>query len=72
MFIIAGKTIWVVIVSPFEKAFPKIPPALPFSKGGKLFGLIPINKREFPPLKKGEQGGFLGFQANFELTFQIP
>jgi len=48
----------------FEKAFPEIPPGLPFSKGGELLGdsrwKIPL----FPPLEKGEKGGFYGFSKN--------
>jgi hypothetical protein len=34
-----------------HQAFPKIPPALPFSKGGEL-------------LEKRDEGGFYGFSKN--------
>jgi hypothetical protein len=34
--------------------------------------MTPMNKSKFPPLKKGEQGGFLGFLTNFERVFQMP
>jgi hypothetical protein len=40
---------------------PEIPPVLHFSKGGELRGFdggfLPL----FPPLEKGDEGGFDGF-----------
>jgi hypothetical protein len=39
----------------------KIPPSLPFTKGGE---------DGFPPLKKGDQGGFYGDSFDF-LGFKI-
>jgi hypothetical protein len=36
----------------FEKAFPEIPPVLPFSKGGELLREA-MGDSTFPPLEKG-------------------
>jgi hypothetical protein len=45
----------------FEKALPEIPPVLPFSKGGELWGCDGEFFPLFPPLEKGDEGGFDGF-----------
>jgi len=59
----------IVKIQPFEKAFPEIPPDLPFSKGGELFQLKGIKNYASPPLKKGEKGGFLQLAGNLEFYF---
>ena len=41
-----------VTLQRFEKAFPEIPPALPFSKGGEPFGHS-MENFTFPPFGKG-------------------
>jgi len=45
----------------FERAFPEIPPALPFLKGRRAFGEFMLEDSIFSPLEKGEEGGFSGF-----------
>jgi hypothetical protein len=44
---------WVTLY-PFGKAFPEIPPGLPFSKGGELFGIRWRIPPTFSPFGKGE------------------
>jgi hypothetical protein len=48
----------------FEKAFPEIPPVLPFSKGGELLGDPRCRIPLFPPLQKGDEGGFYDFSKD--------
>jgi hypothetical protein len=40
---------------------PEIPPVLPFSKGGELFGIPWRIPSSVSPLEKGDEGGFDGF-----------
>jgi hypothetical protein len=47
---------------------PEIPPVLPFSKGGELFGIRQRIPSTFPPLEKGDDGGFYGFPNNQTVT----
>jgi hypothetical protein len=48
----------------FEKPFPEIPPILPFSKGGELLSDARWKISLFPPLEKGEEGGFYGYSKD--------
>jgi hypothetical protein len=46
----------------FEKALPEIPPALPFSKGGEVWGIDGEFLPLFSPLEKGDEGDLTAFQ----------
>jgi hypothetical protein len=50
---------------------PEIPPVLPFSKGGELWGIrwrIPSIFSLWKRGKKGEKGGFDGFSKGYSAT----
>jgi hypothetical protein len=48
---VAGKS---VTFGAFEKALPEIPPVLPFSKGGELWGIRWRIPSAFSPIGKGK------------------